>query len=194
MLRTELQETFVVEDCVVYMTGDTDTTNNFGNNATILSNSNSTIIHDSTNKYFVTTKTISNGLVLLPLTALTGLSDIILEFDMYIPSQSVACNGGGGISNIGFYQLGGQNASQTSNIYYNGDHLSGSGHYDNEWIHHKFVISSNEVLWTAKRQDDSEIINRTQSVSISSNTQIGLSIGYSTNAIAYFKNIKVKAL
>ena len=51
-----------------------------------------------------------------------------------------------------------------------------------------------EELKQRVRQNDSEIINRTHNVSISSTTKIGLSIGYGINATCYFKNIIVKAL
>ena len=177
------------------MSGVTDQTNNFGQNATILSNSNATITHDNTNQYFVVTKTSSNGLVLLPLTALTGLDDITVEFDLYIPlNNSLYNNHGLGINTVGFYQLGGKN-SKLSNIYDSGDHLDNvTTHYDNQWIHHTFTISNGSVTWTAKTSNDTTIINRTYNVSISSSTKIGLSPGYTNNAVAYFKNIQVNPL
>ena len=169
----------------------TDRTSDYAQPTTILFSNNATITYDSTNKYYIVTKTTDNGLVNLPISILTGETDILFTFDMMIPSsQSTAVNAGAGVGIVAFAQLGGGNANNTSNIYYNRDQLSSEhGHYDGEWIHHEFTITSTGISWVAKRQNDTTIINRSQSYSIQSNTPIGLSIGYGTDAVAYFKNI-----
>lgn len=200
---TVVSESFVVQDCIDTILGDTDQSSKFGSSISLRNNGTSTISYDSTNKYYILNITKANSESFIPIGSITGLDNIIIEFDGYLPIH-------GSFLGLCFYKensnwgrLGTKYANDKLAYEYGGNtngtyaeaDISGSQPLFKTWLHHKFTIT-NDTIHRQVYNDETLIYEDTRTYTgfFTSTIKYGFTALWSTNWEQYFKNITIKPL
>ena len=185
------------------ITGETDQSSKFGSSIGLRNSGTSSISYDSTNKYYSVNITKTDSESFVPINSATGLDDVIIEFDGYLPSSPSLLGLCFYKENSNWGRLGTKWDGTGSKFEYGGNtngsyaesNISGYTPPTTTWLHHKFTITND----TIHRQvyNGSTLIyedTRTYTGFFTSTTKYGFTALWSTVWKQYFKNIKIKPL
>ena len=201
---TLVSKTFVVQDCIDTIPGDTDQSSKFGSSIGLRNSGTSNISYDSTNKYYSVNITKTDSESFIPLNSATGLDNIVIEFDGYLISSNYSYLG------LCFYKENsnwgrlGTKKNYAGSMFEYGDNTNGSYAESDisgytppttTWLHHKFTIT-NDTIHRQVYNGETLIYEDTRTYTgfFTSNTKYGFTALWSMHWKGYYKNIKIKPL
>lgn len=203
MYRIFLQETFVVVDAIEHISGSIDESNKFDNYISLRNNGTSTISYDSTNKYYILNITKTDSESFIPIGSITGLDNIIIEFDGYLTGTASFIGLTFYKDNSNWGRLGAKSAlgregyefGTSINGSYSESDITGYAPPKNTWLHYKFTITNNTIHRQVYNEDTLIYEDtRTYTGFFTSTTKYGFTGLWDYHWIQYFKNITIKAL
>lgn len=197
-----LQETFVLQDCIDVITGETDQTSKFGSSVGLRNNGTGSLSYDSNNKYYKMVCSRVNSESFIPITLATGHDDFSIEFDAYVTENTAVIGITTYHNSNNWLRL--SNLGNKKAYYYmnNGtgleDEENSSAMGNSRWVHYKYTFTNDTIT---KQIYYNDTLQETVSQSVDSswfdsNTEYGIVVLWSTSWSnkSYYKNIKVKAL
>lgn len=187
----------IVKTYLFYDDATSNKSSNFASSISLRNGGSSTLTYDSTNKYYVITNNNGETESFIPIPALAGKTNFIIEWDSYCPNDQ-ASNGfviyldgsnwykiTDDISGLYWYAWC-LNGAFTENKVYN----TGS---TKKWVHNKVTINGTSFSMLSTDPTGTVLINKSMTMDSKMNSasiKVGLDSEWVSGVKTYYKNIK----